>query len=125
MQKRKTLESILFLEQKKTGKIKGCMCANGSKQREDLAKGETTSPTVMTDAIIITSMVDAHEGRDIAMIDFPGAFLYPETDDIVHMVIRGRLAEHMAETAPELYRKYITYGKYCEAILYVTLQKAL
>ena len=46
-------------------------------------------------------------------------------DDVVHMVRRGQLAELMAETAPELYRKYkyITYGKNGGAILYVTLQE--
>ena len=101
------------------------MCADGSSQRDDFAKGEATSPTVATDSVIITSAIDAHEGRYVAVIDLPGAFLHAEMDDVVHMVMRGRLAELMAETAPELYRKYITHGKNGEAILYVTLQKAL
>ena len=124
-QRRKALESLLFLNEKRTGEIKGRMCANGSTQREDFAKGEAASPTVATDAVIITSAIDAHEERDVAVIDLPGAFLHAEMDDVVHMVMRGRLAELMAETAPEIYRKYITYGKNGEAILYVTLQKAL
>ena len=51
--------------------------------------------------------------------------LHVKMDDVVHMVMRGRLAELMAETAPELYRKYITHGKNGDAILYVTLQKVL
>ena len=121
VQRRKALESLLFLEEKKTGNIKGRMCANGSKQRDEFTKGEATSPTVTTDAVIITSAIDAHEGRDVAVIDLPGAFLHATMDDVVHMVMHGRLAELMAETAPELYRKYITHGKNGEAMLYVTL----
>jgi hypothetical protein len=46
-------------------------------------------------------------------------------DDLVVMVLRGELAELMAAVAPEIYRKFITYGKDGKAILYVTLQKAL
>ena len=80
---------------------------------------------MITDAVIITSAIDAHEGRDSAVINLQGAFLHVTMDDVVHMVMRGRLAELMAETAPELYRKYITYGKNGKAMLYVTLQKAL
>ena len=61
-QMRKALESLIFLEEKKMVKIKGCMCADGSKQRPNFEKGEATSPTVITDSVIITSDVDAHEG---------------------------------------------------------------
>ena len=87
------------------------MCANGSTQRSRYEKGETTSPTVSTDSILITSAIDAHEGKDVAVIDLPGAFLHAEMDDVVHMVIHGELAELMAETAPQIYRKYVTYEK--------------
>eukprot|EP00957_Ditylum_brightwellii_P057835 4385981-Ditylum_brightwellii.AAC.1 len=61
------------------------MCADGSKQRTDFAKGEATSPTVTTDAVIVTSAIDAFENRDVAVIDLPGAFLHAEMDDVVHM----------------------------------------
>ena len=70
VQRRKALESLLFLEEKKIGAIKGRMCADDSKQRMDFAKGEATLPTVTTDAVIITSAIDAHENRDVAVIDF-------------------------------------------------------
>ena len=35
VQRRKALESLLFLEENRTGAIKGRMCADGSKQRPD------------------------------------------------------------------------------------------
>ena len=59
----KALESILFLEQKKSEKIKGRMCMDGSKQRDDFAKGEATSPMVIMDSVIITSAIDAFCGN--------------------------------------------------------------
>ena len=77
VKQRKALDSLLFLPEKKPGEIKGRMCANGSKQRDDFAKGgEVTSPTVTTDGVIITSAIDAHKERDMAVIDLPGAFLH-------------------------------------------------
>ena len=57
------------------------MCANGSTQRSRYEKGEATSPTVSTDAVLITSAIDAHEGRDVAVIDLPGVFLHAEMDE--------------------------------------------
>ena len=38
-------------------------------------------------------------------------FLHADMDDLVVMVLRGELAELMAAVAPEIYRRYITYGK--------------
>ena len=124
-ERRQALEYLLFLEEKRSEKIKGRMCSNGSTQRSRYEKGEATSPTVSTDAVLITSAIDAHEGRDIAVIDLPGAFLHAKMDDMVYMVMRGELAELMAETAPQIYRQFVTYGKGGKAILYVKLQKAL
>ena len=70
------LEPLLFLDEEKKGKIKGRMCADSSKQRVDFAKGEATSPTVTTYAVIITIAIDAHKGRDVVVINLPGAFLH-------------------------------------------------
>ena len=88
-ERRQALESLLFLEEKRSGKIKGRMCANGSTQRSRYEKGEATSPTVSTDAVLFTSAIDAHENRDVAVIDLPGAFLHAEMDDVVYIVMRG------------------------------------
>lgn len=46
-------------------------------------------------------------------------------DDLVHIVMCGKLAELMVATAPEVYHKYISYGKRGEAELCIRLQKAL
>ncbi|KAL7518066.1 hypothetical protein ACHAWX_002924 [Stephanocyclus meneghinianus] len=121
---RKSIESLIFLEEKHSGNIKSRMCADGRKQKEDINRENTASPTVMTELVSITAAIDAKEGRDDAVIDLPCAFLHADMDDLVVMVLCGGLAELMAVVASEIYRKYITYGEDGKAILYVTLQKA-
>mmetsp|Transcript_3572 Transcript_3572/g.6926 ORF Transcript_3572/g.6926 Transcript_3572/m.6926 type:complete len:274 (+) Transcript_3572:3364-4185(+) len=124
-QRMQALESLMFLTEKRNGDIKGCMCADGRKQRGFLGKTETASPTVISDSVLLTSAIDAAERRDVAVLDLPGAYLFADMDEVVHMVLRGELAELMVQTAPEVYRKYVAYGRNGEAVLYVTLQKAL
>jgi hypothetical protein len=102
------------------------MCADGRKQKDGTwSKHETTSPTVATESVFITAVINAHEGRDVACFDTPGAFLHAESDEDITMVLKGRLAELMVQVAPNLYRKYITVDRKGLAILYVKMQKAL
>ncbi len=121
----KALESLMFLERKRMGAIKGRLVADGSKQRDYIQKSAAASPTVMTESVLITTAIKATEGRDVAVIDFPGAFLNADMDEVVHMVLHGRLAELMVKFAPEIYHKYVTLGVKGEPLLYVTLQKRL
>jgi hypothetical protein len=46
-------------------------------------------------------------------------------DEEVIMLLRGRLAELMVKTAPNIYRKYITIDGNTQPVLYVKLQKAM
>jgi len=124
-EKGKALESLMFLENKQTGAVKGRLVADGSKQRNYIEEGAAASPTVMTESVLITAAIVATEGRDVAVIDLPGAFLNAEMDEVVHMVLRGKLAELMVKVAPQIYRKYVTLGNKRELMLYMTLQKAL
>jgi hypothetical protein len=80
---------------------------------------------VSLESVLITSTIDAFEGRDVAIVDVPGAFLMADMDEEVIMCIRGRLAELMVKTALEIYRKYIYVGNYNKPVLYVKLIKAL
>ncbi len=92
-EKGKALELLMFLEQKRTGAVKGRLVADGSTQRDYIQDRAAASPTVMTESVLITSAIEAMEGRDVAVIDLPGAFLNAEMDEVVHMVLRGKLAE--------------------------------
>jgi hypothetical protein len=81
--------------------------------------------TVATESVFITAIINAHEGRNVACFNIPGAFLHADVDKDITMVLKGRLAELMVQVAPNLYRKYITVDKKGTAILYVKMQKAL
>ena len=70
-------------------------------------------------------MIEASEGRDVAIIDLPGAFLHADCPDHVIMRFHGRLAELMVLAAPQVYRKYVTTDVKGEPVLFVKLQKAL
>jgi hypothetical protein len=75
--------------------------------------------------VLITTTIYAFEKREVAIVDVPGAYLTADVDEEVFMCLRGRLAELMVKTAPEIYRKYIYVGSDNKTVLYVKLQKAL
>ena len=68
---------LMFIVEKRNGDIKARKCAVGSKQRTfpGYVKSEWDSPTISTDSVIITFTIEAHQGRDVAVIDLPNAFL--------------------------------------------------
>jgi hypothetical protein len=71
-QRTKILQSHMFIGQKQTGETKARMIAGGNMQHGHVTKEESSSPTVSTEAVLLTSIVDAHKGRDI---DIPNAFI--------------------------------------------------
>ena len=119
------LASLMFLKQKKDGTLKARACADGRKQRESTAEEEAASPTVSIESIFISCAIEASEGRCVAIIDLPGAFLHADCEDYVIMRFHGRLAELMVLIAPQIYRKYVTTDANGESVLFVKLQKAL
>ena len=66
-------------------------------------------PTAFTESIILTSIVDAKEGRDVATVDIPNAFVQmvitdAEKDYWVIVRLRGKLLELLLEIAYNVYR---------------------
>jgi hypothetical protein len=115
----------MFLK-KRDSLVKTCMCADGRKQKDGTwLKQETTSPTVGSESVFITTVIDAYQGRDVACFNIPGAFLHADVNKDITMVLQGRLAELMVQVEPNLYRKYITADRKGTAILYIKMQKAL
>ena len=115
----------MFLTEKRSGEIKARGCADGSKQRDHITKEEAMAPTVSLEAIFLQSTIFAHEHRNVAKCDIPGAFLQADNPDYVLMRLDGILAELMVSIAPNIYRKYITVNAKGKPVLYVQLEKAL
>eukprot|EP00804_Cyclotella_cryptica_P018944 CCRYP_006454-RB/>CCRYP_006454-RB protein AED:0.46 eAED:0.47 QI:0/0/0/1/0/0/2/0/139 len=57
-QKKEALESLIFLTKKRYGSVKARACANRSKQRSFIQKENAASPTVGTDNVFITSIIE-------------------------------------------------------------------
>ena len=62
------------------------------KQWEKIEPKDATYPTVSTESVMLTATIDALEGRDVALVDIPGAYLSANIEDDVHVVFRGTLA---------------------------------
>jgi hypothetical protein len=129
IQKRRALESLIFLSEKKDGTVKGRYCANGSTQRSYMEREEVASPTVSTESTLLTAVIEAEEGRDVATCDIPNAFIQTqvaETDSDGNktiMKIRGLLVEVLCNLDPS-YRDYVAIENN-KQVLYVHVRKAI
>jgi hypothetical protein len=118
------LRYLMFLKEKRCGTIKGRGCADGRPQREYMSKEETSSPTVATEALLLTCVIDAVEKRDVATCDIPGAFMQSDMKGKVVMKLEGVMAEVILKIDPKQYTKFVAKenGK---DVIYVILKKAL
>lgn len=71
----KALKYLMYLKEKRDGRIKDRGCADGQPQQAYTKMIDTSSPTVSLAAIMLTCMIGAFEKRDDATVDIPRAFL--------------------------------------------------
>ncbi|WP_288992819.1 polyprotein of Ty1/Copia retrotransposon [uncultured Marinobacter sp.] len=130
VERRKAQQALMFLGEKRDGTIKGRMVYNGKPTREWLSREDSASPTAALESIMLTAVIDAHEGRDVMTCDIPNAFiqaLMPEVkdgDERVMMKITGVLVDMLVELNPELYGPYVVYEKN-RKVLYVQVIRAI
>jgi hypothetical protein len=124
-QRIQALASLIFITEKRCGRIKTRACVNDSTQQDYIPKETTALPTLMNDNVMLTSAIDAHEGRKIVTCDIPGAFLHADLDEEVIMLLRGQLVDLMVQIDPELYGPYLIKSKKGESLLYVHMMKAM
>lgn len=81
--------------------MKGRTCADGRAQQRSLyEKAQTTSPTVSNNALVISIIKDACEGRDVGVSDIAGAYLKADMDDFVVMKVTGEAVRILCEMNP-------------------------
>ena len=129
IERERAMESLIFLVEKGDDKIKARTCANGSVQRTYISKEEAASPTVATESIFLTSVVDAKEHRDVMTIDIPNAFVQTSTtndddNERIIMKIRGPLVDMLIELDPMRYQSFVRTEK-DQSIVYVEVKKAI
>ena len=126
---RKSMESLMFLTEKRDGTVKARACANGSVQREYVVRDKAASPTVISESVFITSCIDAKENRDVMTCDIPNALVQTEIQnqeigERIIMKIRGTLLEILVQMYPEKYSGYVV-EEGGRKTLYVVMLKVL
>jgi hypothetical protein len=121
-QRRTALPYLMFLTEKRDESIKARGCADGSKQ--EMSKENISAPVISTDALFITLVIDAMEGRDVATVDIPGAFLQTEAKPGTFMKITGPMVDILCQINPKLYEPYVTTEK-GKKVLYTEASKAI
>jgi hypothetical protein len=76
------MESLIFLSERKDKSIKARHCANSSTQRSYMECKEVSSPTVSTESTMLTAVIEAAKGRDVATCDIPNAFIQTEVEEV-------------------------------------------
>ncbi len=110
-EKTKVLESHMFVVKKCTGETKTRLVGGGNKQRDYLTKEDSSLQTVATKSVLLTSIVDADEKQDVAIIDIPNAFIQMRVEDKKDRVIiriRGVVVDWLIKIAPDVYNQYVS-----------------
>ena len=122
------LESHIFLKEKRDGEIKVRYAAGGNKQRDYISKEDASSPTVATEAVLLSCIIDSEEERDVAVMDTPNAFIQTRVEyekDMAFIKICGFLVNILVEIAPDVYKLHVTTNKKGVKQLLVHFQNAL
>jgi hypothetical protein len=104
----------MFLKQKLDGKIKGRIVAGGNKRLNYISKGGAIAPTVAKETVLLSCIIEAEEGRNIAVLDIPNAFVQTRVEnekDMAFIKIRGVLVDILVEIAPDVYKPYVSREK--------------
>ena len=104
-EKARAMESLIILVQKQDGSR---AFANGSTQRKYISKEDATSPTVSTEAVMVTGVIEAKQGREILTADIANACVqtnikYEKGQERISMKIKGPLIDILVEIIPETY----------------------
>jgi hypothetical protein len=122
-QRKEALRAINLLKEKRDGSLKGRTVADGRPQRTMYDKSQTASPTVSTDALMLSIIVDAKEARDVATADVVAAYLKAFMDDFVIMKFTGESVDILCKMSPSHTKHVVLEGG--TKVLYVILVKAL
>jgi hypothetical protein len=127
-QRKKVLESHIFIERKRDGILKARQVAGGNKQQGYTTKEDTSSPTVSLEAVLLMCVVDANKNRDVAIEDIPNAFVQTIVEDEKDkslIFICSPLVDILMSIAPNVFGPNVTVGKKGKKQLLVQFLTAL
>lgn len=97
--------------------------ADGRKQHMPYNKEDITSPTVSTDALLMSLVINAIENRFVANEDVPGAYLQTSMPDFVLIKVTGKSVDVLCQTN----KRYVSdiVKENGKQVIYLKLNKAL
>jgi hypothetical protein len=100
--------------------------AGRNKQRDYISKEDASSPTAVTESVLLSCIIDAEEHRDVTVVDIPNAFVQTRVENEKAFIkIRGILVDILLEISPEAYKSYVSQDKKGNKQLLVQFQNAL
>ena len=93
----------MFTKENHNGTIN--VCVDRCKQHEKYDNTDKTSPTVYTEAVLISAVIDAFKEQDVAVVSIRGAYLSVDMDTDVVVMFWGTMAELMVSADPTMHRK--------------------
>ena len=81
----------------------GSYGAGSDKQRGTIDKVDASSPTVSLELVLLTSVIDAQERREVATMDSQTKL--ENEEDRAIMGLQGKSAELIVKVAPEVHKK--------------------
>ena len=120
----KALRSITVIKAKRCGRTKGRTVADGRPQRSYVPREDSSSPTVGTESLFLSLVIDAYEGRHIVTADIAGAFLHATIDDFVLVRIEGPMVLYLVRANPKKYAAYVEFEN-GRRVIYLKLKKGI
>ena len=127
--RQRAMESLLFLTEKRDKTIKSQHCANGSTQCAYMEHDEVISPTISTEGSLLTAVIEAQEGHDVATCNIQNSFVQTHMEEKdkdgnqTIMKIRGVCVDILCEINP-VYRD-CTVTEDNQKVLYVHITQAI
>ena len=93
-----------------------------------MSKEDVSLPMVSTESVLLSCIIDAEEGRDVAVINIPNAFIQMRVEreqDMVIMRLCRVLINVLLDIAPRTCKKHVTENKKGDKQLIVQCQNAI
>ena len=96
-EKVEALRAINLMKEKRCGTIKGRTVADGRGQCDKYVRHDVSSPTVSNEGLMMSLIIDAMEGREVATTDVPEAYLHAKMDDFTVLKLTGDMVDIFCE----------------------------
>ena len=112
----------MLLKEKRNRNFKGWARVDGQKQKQVYQKNYATYTTVSLELVFITSVINKHKMRGVAVVDIPGKLLTTDMEKDFIVVLQVILVELRLNTKPSIYREFVKI-KNVQKFIYVNFSE--